>query len=129
MKRSIRVTPEPIPWPFSSSRTGFGSSPSIEGLEQHELSVFLQVLNQARDLRPKGDDLLTILWEKDLKYFTYSYIDILAEGVDLDLPAGGAGLAGGFEKIIEEEVGGEKGLPKPRSLSGGREEAQGGPGR
>jgi hypothetical protein len=97
-----------------------------QGLEQHELSVFLQVLNQARDLRPEGDDLLTILWEKDLKYFTYSYIDILSEGVDLDLPAGGAGLAGGFEKIIQEEVGGDDG---PQELSAGREESQGAPGQ
>ena len=48
---------------------------------------FLQVLNRARDLRPEGDDLLTILWEADLKYFTYSYIDLLAQGMDLDLPS------------------------------------------
>jgi HEAT repeat protein len=78
-----------------------------KGLEVHELSVFLQVLNQARDLRPEGDDLLTVLWEKDLKYFTYSYIDILAEGLDLDLPSGGDGHSGGFEEIVEEEMAGE----------------------
>ncbi len=78
-----------------------------KGLEAHELSVFLQVLNQARDLRPEGDDLLTVLWEKDLKYFTYSYIDILAEGLDLDLPSGGDGHSGGFEEIIEKEMAGE----------------------
>jgi HEAT repeat protein len=78
-----------------------------KGLEVHELSVFLEVLNQARDLRPEGDDLLTVLWEKDLKYFTYSYIDILAEGLDLDLPSGGDGHSGGFEEIVEEEMAGE----------------------
>jgi HEAT repeat protein len=78
-----------------------------EGLESHELAVFLQVLNQARDLRPQGDDLLTILWEKDLKYFTYSYVDILAEGYELDLPSGGPGFVGGFEEILKEELGAE----------------------
>ena len=100
-----------------------------QGLEQHELSVFLQVLNQARDQRAKGDDLLTILWEKDLQYFTYSYIDILADGGDLDLPAGGAGLAGGFEQIIQDEVGGEEGLLEAQEQSGGQEDTQGAPGQ
>ena len=75
-----------------------------EGLETQELSAFLKVLNQARDLRPQGDDLLTILWEKDLRYFTYSYVDVLAEGFDMDLPTGGAGLVGGFEEILQEEI-------------------------
>jgi len=97
-----------------------------EGLETHELAVFLQVLNQARDLRPQGDDLLTILWEKDLKYFTYSYVDVLAEGYDLELPTGGPGLVGGFEEILQEEVGeeleaaqeGEEGGADQRDASG-----------
>ena len=78
-----------------------------EGLEAHELAVFLKVLNRARDLRPEGDDLLTVLWETDLKYFTYSYVDLLAEGLDLDLPSGGDPMLGGFDQIIEEEVGGQ----------------------
>lgn len=100
-----------------------------QGLEKHELSVFLEVLNQARDLRPKGDDLLTILWEKDLKYFTYSYIDILSEGMDLDLPVGGPGLAGGFEEILEDEVGGDEDLSQTQELSAGGEESPGRPGQ
>jgi HEAT repeat protein len=75
-----------------------------DGLEKHELPALLQVLNRARDLRPEGDDLLTILWETDLQYFTYTYIDLLAEG--LDLPTGGEGFSGGFQKILEEEIGG-----------------------
>ncbi|MFH1763995.1 MAG: HEAT repeat domain-containing protein [Gemmatimonadota bacterium] len=76
-----------------------------EGLETHELTALLQVLNRARDLRLQGDDLLTILWEEDLKYFTYSYIDLLAEGMNLDLPSSDRGLIGGFERIIREELG------------------------
>lgn len=76
----------------------------LEGLEKHELPSLLQVLNRARDLRPEGDDLLTILWESNLQYFTYTYIDILAEG--LELPTRGEGYKGGFQKIIEEEMAG-----------------------
>ena len=75
-----------------------------EGLEVHELITLLRVLNRARDLRPQGDDLLTILWEEDLKYFTYSYVDLLAEGMSLDLPSASLKLVGGFEKVLEEEM-------------------------
>jgi HEAT repeat protein len=76
-----------------------------DGLEKHELPALLQVLNRARDLRPEGDDLLTILWETDLQYLTYTYVDLLAEGVEL--PSRGEGFPGGFQEIIEEETGGE----------------------
>ncbi|NNM05108.1 MAG: hypothetical protein HKO65_08405 [Gemmatimonadetes bacterium] len=76
-----------------------------EGLEVHELVKFLQVLNRARDLRPEGDDLLTILWEADLKYFTYTYIDLLAQGMDLEIPTPGEGGFSGFEQIVQDEFG------------------------
>ena len=79
----------------------------LEGLEQHELPALLQVLNRARDLRPEGDDLLTILWESDLQYFTYTYIDVLAEGIEL--PTKGEGFKGGFQQIVEQEIGQEAG--------------------
>jgi hypothetical protein len=76
-----------------------------EGLEEHELPALLQVLNRARDLRPEGDDLLTILWETDLQHFTYTYVDVLADGVEL--PTKGEGFPGGFQEIIAEELDGE----------------------
>jgi hypothetical protein len=88
-----------------------------EGLEGEELPVLLEVLNRARDLRPEGDDLLTVLWEKDLQYFTYQYIDVLAEGVTL--PEGGAGARGGFQKLLEEE------LAEDASLQAGEEGEEG----
>jgi len=99
-----------------------------EGVEEHELATLLQVLNRARDLRPQGDDLLTILWEKDLKYFTYSYVDLLAEGLDLDMPAAGSGLVGGFEKIIQEEMS-EEAAPETKVLSATVEEEKASPGQ
>jgi HEAT repeat protein len=100
-----------------------------EGLELEELNLFLKVLNQARDLRPEGDDLLTILWEKDLKYFTYSYIDVLAEGLDVELPVGGDGYSAGFEKILEEEMGQEEGKEGGQELAPGEEEGRDAPGQ
>lgn len=96
----------------------------LEGLEKHELPALLQVLNRARDLRPEGDDLLTILWESDLRYFTYGYVDVLAEGVDL--PGRGEGFQGGFQKIIEEEV---RGADAKREAEEGEEDEGAAPGQ
>lgn len=86
-----------------------------ERLETHELELFLKVLNKARDLRPEGDDLLTVLWEIDLKYFTYTYVDLLVEG--LDLPTGGDKPLGGFEQILQAEMG-EDALPGAEDQAG-----------
>ncbi|MGD2071241.1 MAG: hypothetical protein PVI57_21410, partial [Gemmatimonadota bacterium] len=61
----------------------------LPGIEGDELPRLLSVLQRARNLRPEGDDLLTILWEEDLEHFRYHYVDLLAEGVDL--PYAGAG--------------------------------------
>lgn len=61
----------------------------MPGLETEELDRFLGVLQKARKLVPEGDDLLTVLWEADLRFFEYQYVDLLAEGVAL--PEAGAG--------------------------------------
>lgn len=75
----------------------------LEGLEKKELATLLQVLNRARDLRPEGDDLLTVLWEQDLQHFQYQYVDVLAEGVDL--PEGGEGSPGMLQQALQNEMG------------------------
>jgi len=61
----------------------------LPGLEADELDRFLGVLQKARKLVPEGDDLLTVLWEADLRYFEYQYVDLLAEGVEM--PEAGPG--------------------------------------
>jgi HEAT repeat protein len=61
----------------------------LPGLETEEMDRFLGVLQKARKLVPEGDDLLTVLWEADLRFFEYQYVDLLAEGVAL--PESGAG--------------------------------------
>ena len=61
----------------------------LPGIETEELERFLGVLQRARKLVPEGDDLLTVLWEEDLRYFQYQYVDLLAEGVTLPESAGG----------------------------------------
>lgn len=88
---------------FLLYKDGIRECTFLEGLEEKELPTLLQVLNRARDLRPEGDDLLTVLWEKDLQYFTYQYVDVLAEGVDL--PEAGEGSPGLLQQVLKEEMG------------------------
>lgn len=89
----------------------------LPGLEGDELVRFLGVLQRARKLTPEGDDLLTVLWEEDLQFFQYQYVDFLAEGVDLPVPGAGntqqemkAVLEAETAEGEEEE---EEGPPRP----------------
>ena len=54
----------------------------LPGVEDEELESLLSVLQRARNLSPESDDLLTILWEAELVYFQYHYVDVLAEVID-----------------------------------------------
>lgn len=97
----------------------------LPGVEAHELEAFLGVLQKARKLVPEGDDLLTVLWEEELHYFQYQYVDLLAEG--LELPGGGPGnsgpelqaaLAAEDEEIAAAEAGGdEAAADQPQTVS------------
>jgi len=86
----------------------------LPGLQGDELGKFLGVLQRARKLLPEGDDLLTVLWEEDLQFFQYQYVDFLAEGVDLPVPGPGNSqqeLQNVLEGELEEEE--EEAPPKP----------------
>ncbi|MGD8322421.1 MAG: HEAT repeat domain-containing protein [Gemmatimonadota bacterium] len=99
----------------------------LPGLEIHELERFLGVLQRARKLLPEGDDLLTVLWEEDLHYFQYQYVDFLAEGVELPVPGQGNStselqnvLHAEIEEEAEEETrttGEGSAEPAPKSVS------------
>ncbi len=74
----------------------------LPGVERDELDQFLGVLQKARKLVPEGDDLLTVLWEAELNYFTYQYVDLLAEGVALP-EAGPGNSAEELQAALEAE--------------------------
>ena len=85
------------------------------GLETEELDQFLGVLQKARKLVPEGDDLLTVLWEQDLRFFEYQYVDLLAEGVEMPEAGGGntqaelrAALDGEDEEIASQASASQK---------------------
>lgn len=88
----------------------------LPGLEGDELVRFLGVLQRARKLTPEGDDLLTVLWEADLQFFKYQYVDFLAEGVELPVPGAGntqQEMRNVVQGELEEEGEEEEGPPKP----------------
>lgn len=51
---------------------------------QDELDRFLSVVHRARLADQQGDDdMVTLLWEEEFTCFQYSYVDALAEGLDV----------------------------------------------
>lgn len=92
----------------------------LPGIEGPELVSFLGVLQKARKLVPEGDDLLTVLWEEELEFLRYQYVDLSAEG--LALPEAGPGnspvelqaaLRAEDEEIAAQEESAESGAAAP----------------
>ena len=75
----------------------------LPGVENEELERFLGVLQKARKLLPEGDDLLTVLWEEDLQFFQYQYVDFLAEGVSLP-EAGPGNQQAELQNVLQSEL-------------------------
>jgi len=91
------------------------------GIESDELERFLGVLQHARKLVPEGDDLLTVLWEEDLRYFTYQYVDLLAEGVGLPEAGAGNTQAELQAVLVAEDAEEEEGEESATSSESGEE--------
>jgi len=92
----------------------------LPGLETDELDRFLGVLQRARKLVPEGDDLLTVLWEEDLRFFEYQYVDLLAEGVAM--PEAGAGNTQTEMQSVLEAEDAKTGQEEQRAQQGAAEE-------
>jgi len=80
----------------------------LPGIEGEELTRLLSVLQRARQVRVEGDDLLTILWEEELTFLRYQYVDLLAEGVKVPEPGSGA-TAEELREVLDAEVEEEEG--------------------
>jgi hypothetical protein len=58
----------------------------LPGFEE-EIELLLGVLQQVRLLdQDSGEDLVTLLWAQEFTAFQYSYVDALADGLDLPTP-------------------------------------------
>ena len=95
----------------------------LPGVEEQELVSFLEVLQKARKLMPEGDDLLTVLWEADLQFFSYQYVDLLAEGVSL--PEAGPGNSPAEMQAVLAAASEEEEQGPPESGQAGAAEEQG----
>ena len=96
----------------------------LPGIETEELERFLGVLQRARKLLPEGDDLITVLWEEDLQYFKFQYIDFLAEGVSLPEPGAG-NTQSEMKNVLETEAAEEQAAEE--KAESGEEAAEPGP--
>lgn len=91
---------------------------------EDEVELFLETVKQARQADREGDDVLTLLWEAGFQSFTYTYQDMLAEGVAL--PEGAEpGTSNISTKMVAAEVGdrpesvGEEEIDEELSEDGG----------
>jgi hypothetical protein len=75
-----------------------------KGIEEGELELFLDALHRAKNAREDGDDLVTILWDLDLRLFTYSAVDLSADGGDLLVGTGETGVLYGAA-ILAADIG------------------------
>lgn len=50
---------------------------------EEELEPFLDTVHSARQLDANGDDLVTLLWAREFTALQYSYVDPLAQGIEI----------------------------------------------
>ena len=62
----------------------------LPGIQESEIVKLLELVQQARRASPDDDDLVAMLWEADLTYASYRYVDLLGEG-DAEFPGAGVG--------------------------------------
>jgi len=97
---------------FLLYRDGIRDLTFRKGIESEELELLLDALHRARTGRREGDDLVTILWDLDLKFFTYSAVDLAGESIGT-LGAGfPTSLNAGF--VLQEELGEDPGAAARR---------------
>ena len=108
---------------FLFYRDGIRDVSLKKGLEEEELEPLLEALHRVKSARQEGDDLVTILWDLDLKLFGYTAADVSGEGVELTEGGEAAGLLdvggvlnaelGELSPVAQEE--GEEGEGEPSS--------------
>lgn len=71
-------TADSLPWVFY--KEGIRELRFQKGFEQEDLVNFLDVVQRARRNSPDEDDLLVMLWERDLLYLRYKYVELAEDG-------------------------------------------------
>jgi hypothetical protein len=71
-------TADSLPWLFY--KDGVRELRFQKGFEQEDLLGFLDIIQRARRNSPDEDDLLVMLWERDLLHLRYKYVELADEG-------------------------------------------------
>ena len=87
----VGKSPDNLAWLFY--KDGVREIRIAKGFEETEAIKFLEIIQRARKGSVDEDDLVTMLWEADLTFLRYKYVDLLQEG------SGGNDLADGGEVI------------------------------
>src|SRR5688572_26781541 len=87
--------------PFLFYKDGIRFVTFMKGFES-EVERFLNVVNKARSHDLLGDDMVTLLWQEEFAYFQYSYVDALAEG--LQVPQSSVPKLAGMELTLAAEL-------------------------
>lgn len=102
----IGKSPDNLAWLFY--KDGVREINMSKGFEDAEVIRFLEIIQRARKGSADEDDLVTMLWEADLTFLTYKYVDLLREGgAGVELADGGAvtpAHAGQVRRATEEAV-------------------------
>jgi HEAT repeat protein len=83
-------TSDSLPWVFY--KEGVRELQFQKGFEQDDLVTFLDIVQRVRRNSPDEDDLLVMLWEHDLLYLRYKYVELADDG-----PLGSGELTPKFE--------------------------------
>ncbi len=91
-------TADSLPWLFY--KDGVRELRIQKGFEQDDLTGFLDIIQRARRNAPDDDDMLVMLWERDLLYLRYKYVELADEGT-----VGAAEITSHFEPHHVEPPG------------------------
>ena len=76
--RETSKTSDSLPWVFY--KDGVRELQFQKGFEQDDLVTFLDIVQRVRRNSPDEDDLLVMLWEHDLLYLRYKYVELAEDG-------------------------------------------------
>ncbi len=65
---------ESLPW--TCYKDGLRELTLMQGVEEKEITVFLDILQRVRKSSPDEDDLLTLLWEQEFELLRYRFVDL-----------------------------------------------------
>src|SRR5690606_155450 len=106
--------------PFLFFKDGIRFVTVLPGFED-EIERFLDVVNRARvqDQRT-DDDMVTLLWQQEFTSFQYSYVDALAEGLQVPRPTTPK-LAGVELTLVRDDAEGRVAdEPQPPAVEAGK---------